>query len=90
MQILPNIYLADGFAYAQHPKFYVIHNEEGTIVVDAGTVQADLERAERQLGVWGISLEKMDYLFFHTQSSRPYRQCGCAAGARSVCGCWSG
>ena len=63
MQILPNIFLADGFAYAQHPNFYVIHNEDGTIVIDAGSVPADLERAERQMGEWGISLSKVDYLF---------------------------
>ena len=62
MQILPNIYLADGFAYAQHPNFYVLHSEAGTVVVDAGTAEEDLERAERQLGVWGISLDRVDYL----------------------------
>lgn len=63
MQILPDIYLADGFAYAQHPNFYVLHNDSGTIVVDSGSVPADLERAEAQLNVWGISLETVDYLF---------------------------
>ncbi len=63
MQILPNIYLLDGFAYAKHPNFYLIHNEQGNIVVDAGSVEADLEQAERQMSVWGISLEKVDYLF---------------------------
>ena len=62
MQILPNIYLLDGFAYAQHPNFYLIHSEAGNIVVDAGTAPADLERAERQIGVWGISLERVDCL----------------------------
>ena len=63
MQILPNIYLLDGFAYVRHPNFYLIHNEQGTIVVDAGAVPEDLERAEAQLSVWEISLEKVDYLF---------------------------
>jgi len=29
MQLLPNIYLADGFAYAQHANFYLIHSEQG-------------------------------------------------------------
>jgi hydroxyacylglutathione hydrolase len=62
MQILPNIYLIDGFAYAQHANFYLIHSEAGNIVVDAGTVKEDLDRAEQQLDLWGISLEKVDFL----------------------------
>jgi glyoxylase-like metal-dependent hydrolase (beta-lactamase superfamily II) len=62
MQILPNIYLLDGFAYAQHANFYLVHNEQGNIVIDAGTIPADLERAEQQLSLWGISLEQVDTL----------------------------
>ena len=62
MQILPNIYLLDGFAYAQHANFYLVHSEQGNIVIDAGTVPADLARAERNLGQWGISLAKVDTL----------------------------
>lgn len=62
MQILPNIYLLDGFAYVVHPNYYLIHNEQGNIVVDAGTNPGDLERAEYYMGLWGISLQKIDYL----------------------------
>ncbi len=62
MQILPNIYLLDGFAYAQHANFYLVHDEQGNVIIDAGTTGADLERAERRLRVWGISLEKVDTL----------------------------
>jgi glyoxylase-like metal-dependent hydrolase (beta-lactamase superfamily II) len=80
MQILPNIYLLDGFAYAQHPNFYLVHSEQGNIVVDAGTVRSDLDRAEQQLAVWGISLEKVDYLLL-THSH--YDHVGNAAVLRS-------
>ena len=62
MQILPNIYLLDGFAYAQHANFYLLHSEQGNIIIDAGTIPADLERAEQQLDKWGISLEQVDTL----------------------------
>ena len=62
MQILPNIYLAGGFAYAQHSNFYAIHNEHGTILVDTGTVASDLDQAETQLQAWGVSLGKVDTL----------------------------
>jgi glyoxylase-like metal-dependent hydrolase (beta-lactamase superfamily II) len=62
MQILPNIFLLDGFAYAQHANFYLVHIEQGNIVIDAGTHPADLARAEQHLGKWGISLAKVDTL----------------------------
>lgn len=62
MQILPNIYLLDGFAYAVHPNFYLIHGEAGSIVVDTGSAAADLERAEQQLRVWGLSLAEVNYV----------------------------
>lgn len=62
MQILPNIYLLDGFAYAQHANFYLIHSEAGNIIVDAGTIPADLARAEQQLSPWNISLDTVDVL----------------------------
>jgi len=62
MQILPNIFLLDGFAYAQHANFYLVHSEQGNIVIDAGTIPADLERAGQHLDQWGISLGKADTL----------------------------
>jgi glyoxylase-like metal-dependent hydrolase (beta-lactamase superfamily II) len=62
MQILPNIYLLDGFAYAVHANFYLVHSEQGNIVIDAGTVPEDLARAERQLSRWGFSLDRVDSL----------------------------
>lgn len=62
MQLLPNIYLADGFAYAQHANFYLIHSEQGNVVIDAGTISDDLDRAEQQLSPWGISFAQVDFL----------------------------
>ncbi len=80
MQILPNIYLLGGFAYANHPNFYLIHSEEGNVVVDAATVPADLELAKQHMALWGISLEKVDYLLL-THSH--YDHVGAAAALRS-------
>jgi len=62
MQLLPNVYLVDGFAYAQHANFYLVQSEQGTVVIDAGTLRDDLDRAEQQLSPWGISLARVDYL----------------------------
>ena len=47
MQILPNIFLLDGFANAQHANFYLVHSKQGNVVIDAGTIPTDLERAEQ-------------------------------------------
>jgi glyoxylase-like metal-dependent hydrolase (beta-lactamase superfamily II) len=62
VQLLPNIYLLDGFAYAQHPNFYLVYGEHGNVVIDAGTVRGDLDRAEGHLAAWGISLANVDHL----------------------------
>jgi glyoxylase-like metal-dependent hydrolase (beta-lactamase superfamily II) len=62
MQILPNIYLLDGYAYRNHVNFYLVHSEEGTIVIDTGIAKTDIERAQIQMKTWGISLEKIDYV----------------------------
>ena len=88
MQILPEIFLADGFAYAQHTNFYLIQAEGGTVLVDSGSVPEDIDRAERQLNVWGESLETVDCLLL-THSH--YDHAGNAAlirerGARVIAG----
>jgi len=62
MQILPNIFLLDGFAYAQHANFYLVHSKQGNVVIDAGTIPTDLERAEQNLVQWDIALERVDAL----------------------------
>ena len=80
MQILPDIYLLDGHAYGAHPNFYLIHTNEGNVIVDSGIGPDALERADRQIGPWGISLEKVDYLLL-THSH--YDHMGNAAALRS-------
>ena len=80
MQILPDIYLADGFAYASHPNFYLVRNDGRNVLVDSGTAPDDLERAERNLQHWGISLDEVDALLI-THSH--YDNMGNAAAVRS-------
>lgn len=59
MQILPDIYLLDGFAYANHPNFYLVVGPEGNVIVDAGTLPEELERADARTETWGISLDQV-------------------------------
>ena len=80
MQILPNIYLLDGFAYAAHANFYLVHTEVGNIVIDAGTRPAELDAADQRAKMWGISLATVDTLLL-THSH--YDHIGNAAGIRA-------
>ena len=62
MQLLPGLYLLNGFAYATHANFYLLRSDEGNVLIDSGTFPEDLERAEQQLAVWGLDLESVDHL----------------------------
>ena len=62
MQILPHVYLADGFAYMEHPNIYLIQGTDGLIMVDCGTDEAALRRAEKNAAMWGLSLDAVRYL----------------------------
>jgi glyoxylase-like metal-dependent hydrolase (beta-lactamase superfamily II) len=62
MQLLPNLYLLNGFAYATHANFYLLRSDAGNVLIDSGTFPVDLERAEQQLAVWGLNLDSVDHL----------------------------
>ncbi len=62
MQLLPDLYLLNGFAYATHANFYLLRSDEGNVLIDSGTFPSDLESAERQLAVWGLNLDSVDHL----------------------------
>ena len=80
MQILPDIYLLDGFAYANHPNFYLVVGPEGNVIVDAGTLPEELERADARAETWGISLDQVGGLLLLTHSH--YDHIGNAAAIR--------
>jgi metallo-beta-lactamase class B len=63
MQIIPGVYLINGFPYGQHQNSYVVRDEGLTILVDSGDLRTDafplaLENAAR----WGIDLAQVDYM----------------------------
>lgn len=62
MQLLPDLYLANGFAYATHANFYLLPSDQGNVLIDSGTFPGELEQAERQLSTWGLSLDGVDHL----------------------------
>lgn len=63
MQILPDIFLANGFPYGQHQNSYIVRLDHELIMVDAGDLERetfDLVRAN--CSTWGIQLEQIRYL----------------------------
>jgi glyoxylase-like metal-dependent hydrolase (beta-lactamase superfamily II) len=65
MQILPNVYLVNGFPYRRHQNGYMVRLGHALVMIDSG----DLEDAEtlglvrRNAAIWGLALEDVDYLF---------------------------
>ncbi len=57
MQILPDVYLVEGFAYARHPNSYLVQTDEGAVLVDTGLESDDaLERMQAHARRWGLDL----------------------------------
>ena len=63
MQILPSVYLVNGFAYSQHQNGYLVKTEGATVMVDSGDLESDtFEIVERNCGMWGIALADVSHL----------------------------
>lgn len=64
MQIIPKVYLANGFAYGQFQNSYVVETEQGAVMIDFGQHGTDtFESVWKNCSVWGINLAKVSYLF---------------------------
>ena len=63
MQIIPKVYLANGFAYGQFQNSYVVETEQGAVMIDSGQHGEDtFETVRKNCSVWGIDLAKISYL----------------------------
>lgn len=84
MQILPHIYLANGFAYQQHQNSYLVVGEGATVLIDSG----DLEERETfhlvraNLALWGLRPEDVTHLlvthahFDHSSHATTWQRLG--------------
>jgi glyoxylase-like metal-dependent hydrolase (beta-lactamase superfamily II) len=64
MQILPDVYLANGFPYGQHQNGYLVRLDDTLIMVDSGDLETDtFERVRRNCSMWGIELDQITHLF---------------------------
>ncbi len=84
MQILPGIYLANGFPYQQHQNSYLVVGEGAAVLVDSG----DLEEREtfdlvrENLALWGLRPEDVTHLlvthahFDHSSHAAAWQRLG--------------
>ncbi|MBI3948173.1 MAG: MBL fold metallo-hydrolase [Armatimonadetes bacterium] len=63
MQILPNVYLINGFPWRQTQNGYLIRSGKEMAIVDSGDLGTDtLDLVRANCAAWGIRLEQVTYL----------------------------
>ncbi|MFH1086602.1 MAG: MBL fold metallo-hydrolase [Chloroflexota bacterium] len=63
MQVLPHVYLVNGFPYGQHQNGYLVRAGGVTLLVDSGDLETDtFELVRANAALWGLTLEDVDYL----------------------------
>lgn len=63
MQIVPNVFLVNGFPYAQHQNSYVARLGDEFVMIDSGDLGADtFDLVRSNCSTWGIRLEQIHCL----------------------------
>ena len=63
MQIVPNVYLVNGFPYGQHQNSYVVRLGDEVVMIDSGDLGTDsIELVRANCARWGIDLADLAYL----------------------------
>ncbi|MCD6417042.1 MAG: MBL fold metallo-hydrolase, partial [Planctomycetes bacterium] len=63
MQILPNVFLVNGFPYGQHQNSYVVRLGDELVMIDAGDLETEtFDLMQTNCAAWGIRLERIRYL----------------------------
>lgn len=64
MQVLPGIYLVNGFPYGRHQNGYVVRTRDGAVMVDSGDLHNEsFETVMRSCALWGIQPADLTHLF---------------------------
>jgi metallo-beta-lactamase class B len=60
MQILPHVYLINGFAYAQHQNGYLLDLGGALVMVDSGDLETPVfDQVQRNSRIWGFDLSQV-------------------------------
>jgi hypothetical protein len=63
MQILPGLYLINGFPYGRHQNGYLIRAERAAIVIDSGDLEDEsFSTVERACRRWGFDVSQVTHL----------------------------
>ena len=83
MQIIPKVYMVNGFVYGQWQNSYVVKMDDATVMIDFGQHEADtFESVRKNCSVWGIDLAEISYLlvthahFDHSSYAARLKQMG--------------
>lgn len=85
MQILPGVYLANGFPYGRHQNGYLLKTSSGLIAIDSGDMEEQsFDTVERACRLWGFDLSDVSHLFVthahfdHSSHAARFRSMGTA------------
>lgn len=63
MQIVPNVFLVNGFAYGQHQNSYVVRLRDELVMVDSGDLSTDtFGLVQSNCMIWDFCLGELSYL----------------------------
>jgi len=63
MQIIPGVYLINGFPYGQHQNGYCIKTGDAQVLIDSGDLETPtLPLVERNCERWGIDIARSSHL----------------------------
>jgi len=63
MQIIPGVYLVNGFPYGQHQNSYVVKIDDVSMMFDCGDLERDTYEVIRtNCRTWGIEMSDLSYL----------------------------
>lgn len=64
MQILPGIYLANGFAYQQHQNSYLVVGQGAAVLIDSGDLEGreTFDDVAAHLALWGLRPESVTHM----------------------------
>jgi metallo-beta-lactamase class B len=92
MQILPNVYLVNGFPYAQHQNGYVLRLGDALVMVDSGDLEAEtFPLVERNCARWGFAPAEISHLllthahFDHSSHAARLKRSGVCIVANRDC-----
>ena len=92
MQILPDIYLVNGYPYGEHQNSYVIILPQGTLMIDSGDLGDPVfDRVRRNARIWDIDVDQIDHMlithahFDHASHAAQLQRMGAKLVANSDC-----